>query len=1144
MKKRIVHCGNFGLVCFLFGAAFAQAQQSANTLPEVGIQSHPNALFAIQHATIVTEPGRVIENGTIVIRDGKIVEVGKDLTPPAGAQVIDLTGKTIYPGFVDAGIETELPAMETNRGSNHWNPEVTPNRSVADSIVQDDAKMTKLRKAGITAVLMAPRDGIIKGKSAVVLTGNAPIQKSLIRRDVGMHVRLTVTRGRGRDGYPGSPMGAVALARQTFLDSQWYSQAMQAYRTQSGLEKPDDNVALEAIQDHLMAGKWVMFDALNEQYALRADDFGREFGLNVVLKGSGQEYQLLHKIAKLNRVIVVPVNFPKPPDVSTAEAVLDTELEELTHWELAPENPSRLVGSGVKIALTSSGLNEPSEFVPQIRKAIARGLDKEKALEAVTTGPAKLLGIEDECGIIKSGAWANLIVCSGDLWDEKSKIEEVWVQGERPAAALKVTKEVDGVWKLALSGPGVETAFPSELFLALSDSQKKMNGVLSLTKKSPKTKSEETTNVKPAGTNPAEAKPAESKPAESKPAESNPAEAKPAETKPPETKPAETNLEVAPVEETKIAASNEPPTDKTPKSKDEKGSTKLKNPKWEDRTIAATFDASKVVEGQKGTAYLSLALLPNGKSNAQEQFVGSIDWPDGKQQLILATKEPDEPKEDSKEAKPKDSKPEDSKPEDKAVLSKVVYPAGIRGRESLPEQLEYVVFQNTTLWTCGPTGLLKDADLIVHRGLIHQIGIDLPVPEGAQVIDAASMQISPGLIDCHSHMASDSGINESTQAITAEVRIADFIDASDITIYRQLAGGLTTSNILHGSANPIGGQNQVIKLRWGATYDDVKFQGAPGGIKFALGENVKQSNVQDSSRTRYPQSRMGVEQIFRDRFNAALAYQQQWQSWTTERKGLPPRRDLELEAIAEILQGERWVHCHSYRQDEILGVLRVLEDYNVRIGSLQHILEGYKVAEEMAKHGATASSFSDWWNYKFEVLDAIPFNGAIMHKQGINVSFNSDDAELGRHMNHEAAKAIKYGGVEPMEALKFVTLNPAKQLRIDSRVGSLEVGKDADISVWSGSPLSPLARCEQTWIDGRKYFDRNEDAAMRDRDSQLHRALVQKVLTSGDSPGERSSLADDPSRLWPHHDEFCHHFHDDHNETEEEAHEMEGHNHE
>ena len=1159
---------NLGLVCLLFGTTLAQAQQTSSTLPEVGIQSHPNTLIAIQHATIVTEPGRVIEDGTIVIRDGKIVEVGSQLTPPAGADLIDLTGKTIYSGLVDAGLETELPVMELNRGANHWNPEVTPNRSVADSIVQDDAKMTKLRKAGITAALLAPRDGIIKGKSAVVLTGNSPVPKSLLRRDVGMHVRLTVTRGRGRDSYPGSPMGAVALARQTFLDAQWYSQAWQAYRTQSGLEKPDSNLALDAMNDHLMAGKWVMFDALNEQYALRADNFGREFGLNVVLKGSGQEYQLLNKIAKLNRVVIVPVNFPKPPDVSTAEAVLDAELEELTHWELAPENPSRLVGSGVKIALTSSGLNEPSEFIPQIRKAIKRGLDKDKALEAVTTGPAKLLGIEDECGVIKSGAWANLLVCSGDLWDDKSKIEEVWVQGERPASASKVTKKVDGVWKMTLSSPsGAESALPAELFLSLSDSEKKLSGSLALTKKSP-TKPDETAKAKPEGQAPVVPAAPETAAAPVAP-ETAAAPVAPDAAAAPATPATPAVPAVPATDEAKVASASSPApesSEKPAKSKEDKGSTKLKSPKWEDRTIAATFDAGKVLEGQKGTGYLTLALLPNGKSNAQEQFIGSIEWPDGKQQLIVAVQEPEEPKkEDSQEGKAADSKVAESKPEDNAVLSKLVYPVGSRGRESLPEQPEYVVFQNTTLWTCGPNGLLKDADLIVHKGVIHQIGTDLPVPAGAQVIDASAMQISPGLIDCHSHMASDSGINEATQAITAEVRIADFIDASDITIYRQLAGGLTSANILHGSANPIGGQNQVIKLRWGATYDELKFQGAPQGIKFALGENVKQSNVEGSTRSRYPQSRMGVEQIFRDRFNAALTYSQQWESWSKERKGLPPRRDLELEAIAEILKGERWVHCHSYRQDEILGLLRVLEDYNVRIGSLQHILEGYKVADAMAKHGATASSFSDWWNYKFEVLDSIPHNGAIMHQQGIVVSFNSDDAELGRHMNHEAAKAIKYGGVEPMEALKFVTLNPAKQLRIDSRVGSLEVGKDADISVWSGSPLSTLSRCEQTWIDGRKYFDRNQDTEMRERDSKLHRSLVQKVLASGDSPGERSSLADDPSRLWPHHDEYCHHHHDDHDdghghsdqhghgdhlghedhqEMQEQAHEAEGYNHE
>ena len=287
----------------------------------------------------------------------------------------------------------------------------------------------------------------------------------------------------------------------------------------------------------------------------------------------------------------------------------------------------------------------------------------------------------------------------------------------------------------------------------------------------------------------------------------------------------------------------------------------------------------------------------------------------------------------------------------------------------------------------------------------------------------------------------------------------------------------------------------------------MKFAEAPPGIKFALGENVKQSNWGDNYTRRYPQSRMGVEQIIRDAFLAARQYRHRQRAWQATRQGLPPRHDLELEAIAEIQEGKRWIHCHSYRQDEILALLRTLESFGIQIGTLQHILEGYKVAEVMQRHGAMASSFSDWWAYKAEVFDAIPFNGALMHDAGIVVSFNSDDQELARHLNHEAAKAVKYGDVPPPEALKFVTLNPARQLRIEAYVGSIEVGKHADLVVWSGPPLSVFSRCEQTWIDGRKYFDLQEDQAARPRWQQMRATLVQKILQigRGDGKGKRSS---------------------------------------
>ena len=330
-----------------------------------------------------------------------------------------------------------------------------------------------------------------------------------------------------------------------------------------------------------------------------------------------------------------------------------------------------------------------------------------------------------------------------------------------------------------------------------------------------------------------------------------------------------------------------------------------------------------------------------------------------------------------------------------------------------------------TIWTCADEGKIEKGAVLFGDGKIKKVfsdGAELPTAD--ITIDGTGKHLTPGIIDCHSHSASDSGINESGQAITAEVRIGDFIDADSMNIYRQLAGGVTTINILHGSSNPIGGQNQVIKLRWGLLDEEMKFADAPAGIKFALGENVKRSNSTQPS-SRYPQTRMGVAEIIENAFRAAEEYRARQKAFAKTGKGLPPRKDLELEAIAEIVEGERWIHCHSYRQDEILALIRILDAHGITIGTFQHILEGYKVADEMAEHGAMASAFADWWAYKYEVKDAIPHAGALMHRAGVRVSFNSDDAELARHLNQEAAKAVRYGGVSEEEALKFVTLNPA-----------------------------------------------------------------------------------------------------------------------
>lgn len=425
----------------------------------------------------------------------------------------------------------------------------------------------------------------------------------------------------------------------------------------------------------------------------------------------------------------------------------------------------------------------------------------------------------------------------------------------------------------------------------------------------------------------------------------------------------------------------------------------------------------------------------------------------------------------------------------------LVYPDGAFGRTEIPKQQDVFV-KNATIWTSASAGVLEGADMIISKGKIVKVGKGLSAPSGAVVIDANGKHVTAGLIDAHSHTAISDGVNEAGQAVTAEVRIGDVVNADDINIYRQLAGGLTTINQLHGSANAMGGQNQVSKLRWGMLPEQMKFEGAIPGIKFALGENPKQSNWGERFTTRYPQTRMGVEQIIRDGFTAAKEYEQALTAAKSTPTLIPPRRDLELETLVEILNKKRLIHSHCYRQDEIMMLMKVSDDFGFQIGTLQHILEGYKVADEMAKRGIGASAFSDWWAYKYEVVDAIPYAGALMHNAGVLVSYNSDSNEMARRMNLEAAKAVKYGGVSETDALNFVTINPAKQLRIDSRVGSLEAGKDADFVIWSGHPLSTYSICEQTWIEGRRFFDRTEDAAMR-QDLQVKKAeLTQKAMRS------------------------------------------------
>ena len=434
------------------------------------------------------------------------------------------------------------------------------------------------------------------------------------------------------------------------------------------------------------------------------------------------------------------------------------------------------------------------------------------------------------------------------------------------------------------------------------------------------------------------------------------------------------------------------------------------------------------------------------------------------------------------------------------ALGAVIFPFAAYGRAALPAQ-QTTLIKNATVWTSDAAGKLENTDVLLENGRIARIGKNLALPKGGRTIDGTGQHLAPGIIDEHSHLAIAEGVNEGTQSVTSEVRIGDVIDPEDIGIYRDLAGGVVAAQLLHGSANPIGGQSALIKMRWGATAEAMKIAGPPGFIKFALGENVKQSNWGEQNILRFPQTRMGTEQVFVDAFTRAKEYEKEMLAYNklskkAQAKAEAPRRDLELEALVEILHDTRHITCHSYVQSEINMLMAVADRMNFKVNTFTHILEGYKVADKMKAHGVNASTFSDWWAYKNEVKDAIPYNAAIMTKVGLNVAINSDDAEMSRRLNQEAAKSVKYGGLSEEEALRLVTINPAKMLHLEQHMGSIKEGKDADVVLWTDNPLSIYAKPAYTFVDGREMFSLANDQALRADIARERQRLVQQMLAA------------------------------------------------
>lgn len=888
--------GTWLLLALLLTLLVPQAALEAQARP-----TRPDAPrhYAIQGARIVTVSGATIENGTVVVQNGLITAVGRNVTVPAAAWVIDGSGKTVYPGLIDAFTTLGHPsAGGGSRGgggspfgqqgpvdmANHsWGPEDRPGThswvSAADDLDGDDDRLESWREAGFTSALSTLETGLVTGMAAVLNLGDVDrARQMVVKTPVGMRLNLS---DRSFTGYPGSLMGSFAYLKQLYMDAAHYDRAWAAYDANPrGMARPEWDLALEPIRHQLSDGLPVFFPAQDRIEILRAILTTEEMGVTPIVYGVQGGFDAADLLVEEGIVALVNLDWPGAPKDADPEA--EPSLANLRMWDRAATTPAVLADAGVRFAFYSGG--SIGDALSNARKAVAAGLSADAAIRAFTLSPAEIFGVDDRLGSIEPGKIANLIVTDGDLMESGTKIEVVFVDGDK--------FEIDG----------------------------------------------------------------------------------------------------------------------------------------------------------------SAAPMRGRRGEAQD--------------------------EDEDEGEDEDEEARD--------------PIPLTDDRGPYRDDRVTVIQNATIMTASH-GTIERGSILIRDGKIAEVGENVQVPRGATVVDGEGKFVIPGIIDAHSHIAA-AAINEGSINVSSMVGIRDVLVPTDIGIYRALAGGVTAINILHGSANPIGGQNAVIKLRWGSDADEILIDGAHPGIKFALGENTKRDRNPD----RYPATRMGVQDVVRQAFLDARAYQAEWDAFEAE-GGLEPRRDLQLEALAEVLRGDRWVHSHSYRADEILQLIRLADEFDFTVRTFQHVLEGYKVADELAAHGAGASTFSDWWAYKVEAYDAIPYNAALMEERGVLVSINSDSGEEMRHLNQEAAKAIKWGGVEEESALRMITLNPAIQLGIDDRTGSIDVGKDADLAIYDGPPLSMFSKVVQTYVDGKLYFDIDMD---RERQAALEAEKAALMERYGTNNGE------------------------------------------
>ena len=1002
------------LVCLV--PSFALAQSSA---PPTHVVSTAPTIVAFTNATFHTDARTVLAKATLVVKNGEVVAAGNDVPIPDGAVVRDLNGLHIWPALIEPYSDLGLPASNgderkaENRAARHWNAALRADAHAHELYKADGERATKLREQGFALVIAHRMDGIARGTSAAIVLNDEEPVKSILRPDVAAH--FSFRKGSSGDGYPSSLTGSIALVRQAFLDARWYASLRSTKETDAVLH------ALGCQMDGRM-----VFEASERNDVLRWSKVLAEFSLPGIIKGAGDEYARLAEIKATGLPLIVPFNLPEAYDVEDPYDAQEVSFARLKHWELAPFNAAMLDSAAVAFALTTNGHKDLAGIWKELRKLVACGLDSARAIEALTTDPARLFGLDDRYGALRVGMAANFLITSHHLLNEKNVIHETWVTGKRyllddpDKPKLQGTYElnmVNAIWMMEISGE--------------RDKQ-----------------------------------------------------------------------------EVTVRRANEDDSLKVKVRFERQGSV-----------VSLSF-APKDKPGDllrlNGTIHAGGGLWDGqGQKPGGDWFAWSA--------LRKAEKSGSKPaRTDTTKVKP---------PPVRGVIN---YPLVGTGWSSAPHQ-ETVVFRNATVWTNGANGILRNADVLVHEGKVMAVGAKLdastlfPGKRKPTIIevDATGKHLTCGIVDEHSHIAISRGVNEGSHSVTSEVRMGDVVNPDDVNIYRDLAGGVTTAQLLHGSSNAIGGQSALIKLRWGHGADSLLIRDAPKRIKFALGENVKQSNWGNPS-GRFPQTRMGVEQVYYDAFLRAKAYQAErdrsqsvvGQVKKGKKSGFdaigedPRRRDLRLEALAEILRGERDISCHSYVQSEINMLMHVADSMGFKVNTFTHILEGYKVAGRMKAHGVSASTFSDWWAYKFEVVEAIPYNAALLHMNGVNTGINSDDAEMSRRLNQEAAKTMKYGGVSAEEAWKMVTLNPARMLKLDQHIGSVEVGKDADLVLWSAEPLSIDARVLKTYVDGVCYFDEAKDREQRVWIATERDRLVRAMMQAKSEGAPTKKARRDQPRLW------------------------------